>query len=271
MLEIPETITLASQLRQTAAGYTVESVLTPTKPHKFCFFHPEAALFEQGLKGATIDGAESYGIFAEISFDNGMKLCVNDGVNLRFFDDADVPASYQLRICLNDGKNLLFSVAMYGGISLHDGNYDNKYYWANKDAVSPFLDGFPEEFDKRIAESKPALSAKAFLATEQRFPGIGNGVLQDILFAAGIHPKRKICTLNKTEKEMLREAIVSVLEEMIRLGGRDTEKDLFDRPGRYMTVMSKNTVGKPCPGCGTVIVKESYMGGSVYYCPGCQK
>jgi len=271
MLELPETTTLAAQLLETVVGSTVEAVFTPTKLHKFCFFHPEAALFEQKIKGAKIDGAESFGIIAEMSFDNGMKLCVNDGVNLRLYKSAEVPDSYQLLIRLQGGKSLIFSVGMYGGISLHDDSYDNKFYWASKDAISMFSDAFRALFDKRVLESKPNLSAKAFLATEQRFPGIGNGVLQDILFEAGIHPKRKIAALSKEEKNKLRQAIISVLKEMIRLGGRDTEKDLFDRPGGYVTLMSKNTVGKPCARCGSVIVKESYMGGSIYYCPGCQK
>mgnify|MGYP001285299221 CR=1 FL=1 len=125
-------------------------------------------------------------------------------------------------------------------------------------------------FRRRLLESKPALSAKAFLATEQRFPGIGNGVLQDILYEAGIHPKRKVSTLSDEDTDRLEQSVVSTLREMIRLGGRDTEKDLFDQSGGYVTAMSKNTVGTACRRCGSVIVKESYMGGSVYYCPGCQ-
>jgi len=28
--------------------------------------------------------------------------------------------------------------------------------------------------------------------------------------------------------------------------------------------------GKPCARCGAPIVKEAYLGGVVYYCPGCQ-
>ena len=54
-------------------------------------------------------------------------------------------------------------------------------------------------------------------------------------------------------------------------GGRDTEKDLFGCLGGYMTCLSKNTLDKPCPVCGGTIRKESYMGGSIYYCEGCQK
>lgn len=33
---------------------------------------------------------------------------------------------------------------------------------------------------------------------------------------------------------------------------------------------SKDTAGKACPRCGETIVKENYLGGSIYYCRGCQ-
>ena len=58
---------------------------------------------------------------------------------------------------------------------------------------------------------------------------------------------------------------------MTEKGGRDTEPDFFGQPGGYHTILCKNTVNKPCPVCGTSIKKEAYMGGSVYYCPKCQK
>lgn len=57
---------------------------------------------------------------------------------------------------------------------------------------------------------------------------------------------------------------------MTKLGGRDTEKDLFGNSGRYKTMMSKNNVGIACMACGDIIKKESYLGGSVYYCESCQ-
>jgi endogenous inhibitor of DNA gyrase (YacG/DUF329 family) len=57
---------------------------------------------------------------------------------------------------------------------------------------------------------------------------------------------------------------------MTAQGGRDTEPDLFGQPGGYVSRCSKNTAGQPCGRCGDRIVKESYMGGSIYYCPTCQ-
>ena len=63
----------------------------------------------------------------------------------------------------------------------------------------------------------------------------------------------------------------STLEEMTRRGGRDTEKDLYGALGNYRTILSKNTYHAPCPICGERIQKEAYLGGSIYYCPHCQR
>ena len=107
--------------------------------------------------------------------------------------------------------------------------------------------------------------------TEQRIPGLGNGVLQDILWQVKIQPRRKVQTLTPTERDDLFAAVRKTLQLMMEKGGRDTEKDLFGRAGGYRTAMSKNHAGEPCPVCGTEIVKQAYLGGSIYFCPTCQK
>ena len=115
------------------------------------------------------------------------------------------------------------------------------------------------------------LSAKAALATEQRIPGLGNGVLQDILWNARISPRRKVNTLSAQRTHDLYTSLTTTLAEMTRLGGRDTEKDLFGKPGGYLTIMSAKNAGAPCPDCGSPIRKEAYLGGSVYCCRDCQR
>lgn len=66
-----------------------------------------------------------------------------------------------------------------------------------------------EEFSKEYfmelinAEDAQKKTAKAFLATEQTIPGLGNGVLQDILYNARIHPKTKINALSTEKRENL--------------------------------------------------------------------
>ena len=48
-------------------------------------------------------------------------------------------------------------------------------------------------------------------------------------------------------------------------------EDLFGQPGWYQVRLCAQSNGKPCPHCGSPILKEAYLGGSVYTCPVCQK
>lgn len=47
--------------------------------------------------------------------------------------------------------------------------------------------------------SNKKLTAKAFLAAEQRIPGLGNDVLQDILWDAGIDPRFNMREASETD------------------------------------------------------------------------
>ena len=121
-----------------------------------------------------------------------------------------------------------------------------------------------------ISGVKPSASAKAFLATEQRIPGLGNGCLQDILFRAGLNPRKKLEDWSDRDGDKVFHAIKDVMADMTEQGGRDTEKNLLGNAGGYRTLMSRNTLGRGSPVCGQGVVKEAYLGGTVYYCPVCQ-
>ncbi len=270
MIEFPEAINIADALNTHVTGKVVIQVMLPTKLHKFCWFNGNPALYEDKIKNTSITSSQGFGIYVELTFSNNWKLCINDGVNVRLVSISDLPKDYQLLIKFTDGTALVFSVAMYGGIILHDGNFENDYYQKSKTYVSPLSPEFKSLFCAKIMAANQNLSAKAFLATEQRFPGIGNGVVQDILFEAGINPKRKLLTMSNQMHEVLYNAIVKTLREMTNNGGRDTEKDIFGNFGGYKTKLSKNTIEKGCPVCGNKITKEAYLGGSIYYCPVCQ-
>ena len=271
MLELPEVLSRARELNGVLSGKTIANVLPPSSPHKFCWFTTPLEELPGHLTGRSFQGAEGFGIYVEMNF-GGKFLCINDGVNLRFLTENDKrPAKYQLLIEFTDQTALSFSVAMYGGICLHDGDWDNEYYRLSRERVSPLSDEFtPEYLDTLIHSVKPISSVKALLATQQRLPGLGNGTLQDILWHARIHPKRRVSTLTAEETRTLCESIRSTLSAMTEQGGRDTEKTICGLTGSYPTRMSKNTLATGCPRCGCSITKESYMGGAVYFCPACQ-
>ncbi|NLI22364.1 MAG: endonuclease VIII [Clostridiales bacterium] len=271
MLEIPEAKVLSDQIREAFAGRAVRNAVVNASPHKLAWYNGDPDACGPLLTGQTLDGAQPRGGQVELAL-GPVRLTLSDGVNIRRLAPGEPrPKTHQLLLEMDDGSALCCSVQMYGGLcAFREGTFDNPYYRAACDAPSPLGDAFTPAYFQSLRAGADKLSAKAFLATEQRVPGLGNGVLQDILHVAGLNPKRRMASVSASAFETLYRALTGTLREMAALGGRDVETDLYGRPGGYHTRCSRKTEGTPCPVCGTVIVKESYMGGAVYYCPTCQ-
>jgi formamidopyrimidine-DNA glycosylase len=271
MIEIPEAAVIAAQINATLRGKTVARATANQSPHKFAWYSGDPANYNNLLAGKTIAQANAYGNHVEVQSDD-MLLVLS--VNLHYHPQGDaLPKKHQLLLEFSDQTALSATIQMWGGLfcfpAAEKGGMAD--YWLGKERPSPLSAAFDRAyFNTLFNENTPKLSAKAFLATEQRVPGLGNGVLQDILWTAKIHPKRKMGDLRDAAIEEMFQATKTVLDDMTAKGGRDTEKDLFDQPGGYVTILSRNTVDKPCPACGAIIKKEAYMGGAIYFCPTCQ-
>ena len=273
MMELPEAAVLAKQINETVAGKRIKDVIAAQTPHKLAWYFGDPQDYRNLLVGKVVSGATSYGGQVEITADKA-KLLFSDGVNLRYYSEgAKWRDKHQLLLEFHDGSYLVGWVQMYGGLSaFRQGENDSKYYLIAKEKPSPLSSDFDENyFNSLFEEGAAKLSLKAFLATEQRIPGLGNGVLQDILFNSEVHPKKKAGTLSAADQRVLFHSIKNTLTAMTVKGGRDTENDLFGKPGEYRTILSKNTGGQPCSRCGGLIRKEAYLGGSIYYCAGCQR
>ena len=272
MMELPEAVTIAGQINRTVRGKKISAVTAAHTPHKLAWYFGDPQKYGELLTGKTIGKAAARGGMVEITAGNA-KLLFSDGVNLRHYGTGEkLPDKHQLLLEFDDGSFLAGWVQMYGGLSAFpEGKNDNKYYVA-RERPSPLSGDFDEAYFESLFDDAAArLSLKAFLATEQRIPGLGNGVLQDILYYAKMHPRTKVGVLSATDRRSLFNSIKNTLSEMAAKGGRNTENDFFGNQGGYKTKLCKNTAGQPCPVCGALIKKEAYLGGSIYYCPGCQR
>ena len=273
MIELPEAAVLSSQIEGTLMGRQIREVTVLQSPHKFAWFHGQPQEYPERLRGKRVTGAEPHGGMVQIRLGE-TSLVFQDGPNLRYAaDPASLPKKHQLLLEFTDSSLFCVSIRMYGGIACFEGeSWDNDYYRPAREKPSPLGEGFTRGYFQKLCEIRDfgKLSAKAFLATEQRVPGLGNGVLQDILFYAGVHPKRKMGTISPEELDGLFSSIKTTLQAMVEDGGRDTEKDLFGDPGGYKTILSRKSVGTPCPRCEDTITKATYGGGSVYVCATCQ-
>jgi len=242
-----------------------------SSPHGFAWYSGEPQTYGQLLDGKTVTGAVAFGGRPEIIAED-VRVSFGDGANVRYFaPGAKRPAKHQLLLDFDDGSAVCCTVQMYGGMwAFPEGMNDDPYHLVGKLKPSPLDDAFDADYFQSLM-TDTRWSAKAFLATEQRIPGLGNGVLQDVLWQAKIHPKRKMNSVSQAEFDALFDSVKTVLAAMTAGGGRDTEKDLFGQPGGYHVIMSRLTDQLPCPCCGRPIKRASYMGGNVYFCEQCQR
>ena len=272
MIELPEGLVLADQLNTILKSKIIIHITANASPHKFAWFYGQPEGYDALLSGRIVEGAYSYGgkVHIRLSGNGGFMFC--EGISLRYYaGQSQLPKKHQLCVEFDDTSFLVCTVQMYGGIYGYEGTLINEYDDVARTKPSVLSDEFSLAYFKSLfPATKRKFSAKAFLATEQRIPGLGNGVLQDILFNAGLSPRHDIAALTQTEWETLYTSVKNTISEMTACGGRDTEKNLYGNTGGYRTLMSKQTYQHPCPKCAGIIQKEAFMGGSVYYCPVCQ-
>ena len=273
MIEIPESFIIGKQAESILIGKTISKVVDATSPHSFTWYNGDPKEYSNILLSRRIESVVGHGSFVSLRCDSDVSISISDGTHLKYYPAFEEhPKKHQLLIVFSDESFLAFTVSMYGAVFAYKGMLDNAYYQGSLSKISPLDNAFDEQyFDEIFSSITKDISIKALLATEQRIPGLGNGVLQDILFHAGLNPRCKISKINSLARSDLFHCLRVTLQKMVDQGGRDTERDFYGGKGGYKTILSKNIYKNTCPNCGGVIVKEAYLGGTVYYCSICQK
>lgn len=272
LLEIPEAHTVVKQLSGIIIGKKIVRVVANSSPHGFAFYNGDPSGYDAMFSGRTVTGVNAWGGLVDINAGD-FGIILGEGTNIRYIHSRDdLPKKHQLLIEFGDSTFIVCTVQMYGSMWAYEkGTEHDFYHKVAMEKPGPLTDAFDLAYFMDLFEgSDKKLSAKAFLATEQRIPGLGNGCIQDILFVSGINPKTKIEALGDSDVRRLFDNVKGVLADMAGKGGRDVEKDLFGNPGGYGTILSSRTYREPCPVCGSDIVRQAYLGGNVYYCSVCQ-
>lgn len=272
MIELPESVTIARQLNQVFRNKTIVAAVAAATPHQFAFYHGSPAEYSFMLTGETVFDVNHMGGYVEIALKRYHIILGEDLIVNCLDHKTKLPVRHQLLLEFDDGLKLAVTVRMCGDLYVVPaGEYTTVHHLQAHARPCPLTEAFDEPYFETLTTGlKQNTSIKAFLTTEQRIPGLGNGVLQDILFNAKLNPKTKYKALNTSQKERLFKSIKNTLTAMTAQGGRNTEKDIYDNRGGYYGFLTANTCQKPCPACGNAIVKQAYMGGTVYFCPACQ-
>jgi formamidopyrimidine-DNA glycosylase len=277
-IELTEASILAEQMQTELVGKLVESwsINELEKLQKSKMVNRELANFDK-LKGRTIKSVESRGNGICIRFDNRMNLFLAPeyGGTFRYHkDDTDLPKKIHLKITFSDKSLFTMRLRGWGNIdAAADDELEENYVYRRdfSDVVSPYekrfnLQWFSGEITQISKNIKNALVGKDAILV-----GIQNSSFQDIIYQAGVHPKMKASELSDVQISDLYDAIVRLLKDRKRLGGKDQFTDLYGNKGGYTPAMGPNMKDKMCPKCSTAIEKLAHGGGHVYLCPTCQQ
>ncbi|HKR82270.1 MAG TPA: bifunctional DNA-formamidopyrimidine glycosylase/DNA-(apurinic or apyrimidinic site) lyase [Candidatus Saccharimonadales bacterium] len=115
---------------------------------------------------------------------------------------------------------------------------------------------------------------KAVLLDQTVVAGIGNIYADESLWGAKIHPNTIVGELSDAKLKKLYTALLAVLKLSIERGG-STDRNYVNAEGKRGSYLSFANVfrreGKPCPRCGTAIIKIRAAGRGTHLCPHCQK
>ncbi len=276
MFELPELVILARQFDTTLKGKVITQGVLGNSPHKFVWYNQTHEEFAQLMENKRIGSTTVKGRWLFVNIEPGYVMVLGElgGKIYHHTSMEKAPDKYHLLLKFKGGSQLSVIIQMWGAIELYKKGDELKREYVKDMNPTPADNSFTYTyFEKLINKIKagPKRSVKSLLTQEQTIPGLGNSIAQDIMFRARLNPKRPIPELTPVEVIRLYKSICQTFYSVVSQGGRYDETDLHGQAGRYKRLMDKHTVGKPCPICKTIIEKMSYLGGTIYFCPSCQK
>lgn len=276
MPELPEVETIKEHLRELVAGARIEraEVLDPGLVEQ-----PDSTEeFVRRLEGVRITGTRRRAKHLIVELDSGDSLVfqLKIGGQLLLVPSVEEPATALMLVLHLDGDRRLF---------LRDETRFTRVRLLNAEELEerlstlgpePLEEEFRENGAKYLQETLSSRRAqiKPLLLDQKVVSGIGNIYVDEILYDARLHPRRKANTLSGEEWKMLHAAILENLAAGVEHRGTTVRlyKDVLNRPGEhqnYLRVFEKH--GKPCPDCEGKIVREKVGGRPTHFCPSCQR
>jgi formamidopyrimidine-DNA glycosylase len=228
--------------------------------------------FDAALTGRTLTDVAHRGRFLAFVFDEGTQVVINPMLSGLF--DLLPPAT-KIR------ATTAFALTFANGVDLRyrDDTRMGKVYllppgasdaqvpqYSSQGAEAGALAWSADEFAKRAKSTRREL--RNLLMDDEFIAGIGNAYADEILWAAKLHPKRRVATLDEGEMDRLRGALHATLERAAEIVESQLPPALGTKIRTHMNVRGR--AGEPCPRCGTKIVRTRHGLDEMYVCPKCQ-
>ena len=278
MPELPEVEVVRAGLERHVAGRTVAQVevLHPRAVRRHV---PGPVDFASRLSGRRFDAARRRGKYLWIELDGAADAVVAHlGMSGQMLvQPVGAPDETHLRVRVrfaDDGPELRFvDQRTFGGLALTE-------LVAGLPVPIAHIgrDPLDDEFD--LATGVAALRArrtevKRALLDQTVVSGIGNIYADEALWRTKLHWSRPANGLTKGKATELLEAATAVMREALVAGGTsfdalyvnvNGQSGYFDR-----SLAAYGQENKPCPRCGSAIIREAFMNRSSFSCPRCQR
>ncbi|MGF7229167.1 MAG: bifunctional DNA-formamidopyrimidine glycosylase/DNA-(apurinic or apyrimidinic site) lyase [Candidatus Saccharibacteria bacterium] len=179
-----------------------------------------------------------------------------------------------VQLDFTDGSHLFFNdQRKFGWVRLMPTLEVPKLDFFLKVGPEPLSDDFTDkDFIQRL-ERRSKSGIKAVLLDQTVIAGVGNIYADESLWAAKIHPSTLVKDIPGAKLRALYKELRAVLKLAIEKGG-STDRNYVNAEGKKGSYMSFAKVfrreGKPCPRCGTIIIKTRVAGRGTHTCPHCQ-
>jgi len=272
MPELPEVETIKEDLRRLVVGSTIgrAEILDASLVEQ-----PSTEEFAGRLEGVGITGARRRAKHLIVELDSGNSLVfqLKIGGQLLLVPPVEEPETALMLVLYLDGERRLFLRDETGFTRARLLDAGELRERLSSLGPEPLEEGFewnylPREIGSRKAQIKPLLLDQKIVS------GIGNIYVDEILYDARLHPRRKANTLSEGEWKALYDAIRSNLAAGVKHRGTTVRlfRDVLDRPGEHqnhLRIFEKH--GQPCPGCEGEVVREKVSGRPSHFCPECQR
>ena len=271
MPELPEVETYRRFIDELAVGQTIVAVQV-NDAHVLAT--PEDQL-RAGLVGRTITGTSRLGKNCFLELDNGRVLVLHFGMTGNvgaYRDEPDAPRFTRVALHLADsGLRLAFiDPRKFGRIRLAESAAAHQM--AKK--IGPdALAITAAELHQKLARRKTLL--KPLLLDQSITAGLGNWIVDEVLFQARIHPERLGVSLTEKEGRALHTAVQLVLHTAI-----NQEANYRHFPASFLiharewdtpATSARDDAHTFCPRHPKVKIDKYYVGGrATYTCPRCQ-
>ena len=278
MPELPEVETVRRGLVPVLEGHRIARAQAMRPDLRF----PLPDGFGQRLTGRTVTTISRRAKYLLIGLDDGTTLISHLGMSgsYRIYEDSKQmppPATHDHIIIRTDaGAEIRYhDPRRFGFMDLANAGELESHALLKDIGPEPLSDDFDAEALAAALKGRKA-PIKAALLDQKVVAGLGNIYVCEVLFRAGLSPKRKASTVQGARSRRLVSAIRQVLNDAIAAGGssisdhRQTDGELGYFQHSFAVYGCQ---GKACPGCDCKVEKTGGVrrivqsGRSTFYCP----